>query len=60
MAINPYTRSRLPYDPSEIVPIALYGFLAAGKARTLTVVLDKRFSALPDVPTYKDAGMPGS
>ena len=147
MAINPYTRSRLPYEPSEIVPIALYGFLAAGihvhpsvpantlqelfalakakpntitfgtygvtsaahlyiewlrktrdiqflnvpykaaslawpamlggevqvsyyaltsaavsmvkagKARTLTVVLEKRFAALPDVPTYKEAGL---
>lgn len=147
MAINPYTRARLPYNPSDIVPIALYGFLAAGvhvhpsvpantlqelfalakqkpnsitfgtygvtsaahlyiewlrktrgieflnvpykaaslawpamlagevqvsyyaltsaalsmvkagKARTLTVVLDKRFSGLPDVPTYKEAGL---
>jgi tripartite-type tricarboxylate transporter receptor subunit TctC len=147
MAINPVTRSTLPYRPSDIVPIALYGFLAAGvhvhpsvpvktlhdlqqmvkdkpksvtfgtygvtsaphlyieywrntqgidflsvpykaaslawpamlagevqvsyfaltsaavqmvragKARTLAVVLDKRLPELPDVPTYKEAGI---
>lgn len=30
LAINPNTRSKLPYDPNEIVPVVLYGFLAAG------------------------------
>ena len=30
IAINPVTRSSLPYNPADIVPIALYGFLAAG------------------------------
>jgi tripartite-type tricarboxylate transporter receptor subunit TctC len=147
LAINPYTRSKLPYDPNDIVPVALYGFLAAGihvhpsvpvntlqellalakekpksitfgsygvtsaahlyiewlrntrgvdflnvpykaasfawpamlagevqvsyfaltsaavqmvkagKARTLMVALEKRFPDLPDVPTYKEAGL---
>lgn len=30
MAINPYTRASLPYSVSDITPVALYGFLAAG------------------------------
>ncbi len=30
VAINPATRSTLPYNPADIIPIALYGFLAAG------------------------------
>ena len=30
IAINPVTRSSLPYNPADIVPIAMYGFLAAG------------------------------
>ena len=30
LAINPYTRSSLPYSAGDITPIALYGFLAAG------------------------------
>ena len=147
LAINPYTRSSLPYNPADIIPIALYGFLAAGihvhpsvpantlqelvalakakpgaitfgtygvtsashlyiewwkkmrgieflnvpykaasiawpamlggevqvsyfaltgaavnlvkagKARTLAVTLDQRFADLPNVPTYKEAGL---
>ncbi len=147
LAINPYTRSSLPYNPADITPIALYGFLAAGihvhpsvpantlqelvamakakpggitfgtygvtsashlyiewwkktrgieflevpykaasfawpamlagevqvsyfaltgaavnqvkagKARTLAVTLDQRFADLPNVPTYKEAGL---
>lgn len=30
MAINMHTRSSLPYQPSDMTPVALYGFLAAG------------------------------
>ena len=147
LAINPYTRSSLPYRTTDITPVALYGFLAAGihvhpsvpantlqelialakakpggitfgtygvtsaphlyiewwkktqgidflnvpykaasiawpamlggevqvsyfaltgaavnlvkagKARTLAVTLEQRFADLPNVPTYKEAGM---
>ncbi|OGA00883.1 MAG: hypothetical protein A3H35_18580 [Betaproteobacteria bacterium RIFCSPLOWO2_02_FULL_62_17] len=30
MAINPYTRSSLPYSVADMTPVVLYGFLAAG------------------------------
>jgi tripartite-type tricarboxylate transporter receptor subunit TctC len=36
---------------------AAVGMVKAGKARTLAVTLDKRLPELPDVPTYKEAGI---
>ena len=30
LATNPYARSNLPYDPSDLAPVALFGFLASG------------------------------
>jgi tripartite-type tricarboxylate transporter receptor subunit TctC len=36
---------------------AAVNMVKAGKARTVAVVLDKRLPELPDVPTYKEAGI---
>jgi tripartite-type tricarboxylate transporter receptor subunit TctC len=150
MAVNPAARSKLPYDPADLAPVILFGFLSAGihvhpsvpanswqellalakakpggvvwgsygatsastifiewlkktqgieflnvpykaaslawpamlagevqvtyyaltspavqmvkagKARTLVTAAEQRFAALPDVPTYKELGLPFS
>ena len=41
-----------------VLPPAL-GNLAAGKLRAIAVSSKKRFSQLPDVPTFDESGMPG-
>jgi tripartite-type tricarboxylate transporter receptor subunit TctC len=41
-----------------VLPPAL-GNIAAGKLRALAVTSKKRFSLLPDVPTFDESGMPG-
>jgi len=41
-----------------VLPPAL-GNLAAGKLRAIAVSSKKRFSLLPDVPTFDESGMPG-
>jgi tripartite-type tricarboxylate transporter receptor subunit TctC len=41
-----------------VLPPAL-GNLQAGKLRALAVTSKKRFSLLPDVPTFDESGMPG-
>ncbi len=41
-----------------VLPPAL-GNLASGKLRAIAVTSKKRFSALPDVPTFDESGMPG-
>jgi tripartite-type tricarboxylate transporter receptor subunit TctC len=41
-----------------VLPPAL-GNLAAGKLRAIAVTSKKRFSLLPDVPTFDESGMPG-
>ena len=41
-----------------VLPPAL-GNLEAGKLRAIAVTSKKRFSLLPDVPTFDESGMPG-
>ena len=41
-----------------VLPPAL-GNLQAGKLRAIAVTSKKRFSLLPDVPTFDESGMPG-
>jgi tripartite-type tricarboxylate transporter receptor subunit TctC len=41
-----------------VLPPAL-GNIAAGKLRAIAVTSKKRFSLLPDVPTFDESGMPG-
>jgi tripartite-type tricarboxylate transporter receptor subunit TctC len=41
-----------------VLPPAL-GNIAAGKLRVIAVTSKKRFSLLPDVPTFDESGMPG-
>jgi tripartite-type tricarboxylate transporter receptor subunit TctC len=41
-----------------VLPPAL-GNIAAGKLRAIAVTSRKRFSLLPDVPTFDESGMPG-
>src|SRR6478672_3973757 len=41
-----------------VLPPAL-GNIAAGKLRAVAVTSKKRFSLLPDVPTFDESGMPG-
>ncbi|MBI1201609.1 MAG: tripartite tricarboxylate transporter substrate binding protein [Rhodopseudomonas sp.] len=41
-----------------VLPPAL-GNLAAGKLRAIAVTSKKRFSLLPDVPTFDESGLPG-
>jgi tripartite-type tricarboxylate transporter receptor subunit TctC len=42
----------------SVLPPAL-GNIQAGKLRAIAVTSKKRFSGLPDVPTFDEAGMPG-
>jgi tripartite-type tricarboxylate transporter receptor subunit TctC len=42
----------------SVLPPAL-GNIAAGKLRAVAVTSKKRFSLLPDVPTFDESGMPG-
>jgi len=42
----------------SVLPPAL-GNIEAGKLRAIAVTSKKRFSLLPDVPTFDEAGMPG-
>jgi tripartite-type tricarboxylate transporter receptor subunit TctC len=63
VAINPATRASLPYNPYDIVPIALYGFLAAGfhvhpsvPARTLQELLAMA-KAKPNSITFGSYGV---
>jgi tripartite-type tricarboxylate transporter receptor subunit TctC len=41
-----------------VLPPAL-GNIAAGKMRAIAVTSNKRFSLLPDVPTFAESGLPG-
>ena len=41
-----------------VLPPAL-GNIQAGKLRAIAVTSKKRFSLLPDVPTFDESGMPG-
>ena len=41
-----------------VLPPAL-GNIAAGNLRAIAVTSKKRFSGLPDVPTFDESGMPG-
>ena len=46
-------------DLSFQVPITVMSFVANGKLRPIAISGDKRLPALPDVPTYQEAGLPG-
>jgi tripartite-type tricarboxylate transporter receptor subunit TctC len=46
-------------DLSFQVPITVIAFVASGKLRPLAISGETRSSALPDVPTYTEAGLPG-
>ena len=46
-------------DLSFQVPITVIAFVANGKLRPLAISGETRSSALPDVPTYTEAGLPG-
>lgn len=44
--------------PAAIVPCdALVEYRKAGKVRVLAMAADKRYSAMPDVPTFKEMGL---
>jgi tripartite-type tricarboxylate transporter receptor subunit TctC len=45
-------------DMSFQVPISVISHIRAGKQRPLAMSGDKRLAALPDVPTFIEAGMP--
>ena len=47
LAINPYIRSKLSYPAQDMVPVIL----------PLVVMLENRTPDLPNVPTYKEAGL---
>ena len=42
-----------------INPVEVMNHIKAGRLRALAVAGDKRFPALPDVPTVAEAGLPG-
>jgi tripartite-type tricarboxylate transporter receptor subunit TctC len=42
----------------QLVPGVL-GLVKSGKLRAIAIMADHRFEALPDVPTFAEAGMPG-
>ena len=46
-------------DLSFQVPITVMAFVASGKLRPIAISGETRSSALPDVPTYTEAGLPG-
>ena len=46
-------------DLSFQVPITVIPFVAGGKLRPIAISGDTRLGALPDVPTYNEAGLPG-
>ena len=46
-------------DLSFQVPITVMSFVANGKLRPIAISGDKRLPALPDVPTYQEAGLSG-
>ena len=46
-------------DLSFQVPITVMAFVANGKLRPLAISGESRSPALPDVPTYAEAGLPG-
>jgi tripartite-type tricarboxylate transporter receptor subunit TctC len=48
-------RATMTFSPASSV----VGQIAAGKLRALATAAEKRASALPDVPTMAEAGMPG-
>jgi tripartite-type tricarboxylate transporter receptor subunit TctC len=41
------------------IPITVIPMIASGKLRPLAITGDARLGALPDVPTFAEAGMPG-
>jgi tripartite-type tricarboxylate transporter receptor subunit TctC len=41
------------------IPITVIPMIAAGKLRPIAITGDARLGALPDVPTFAEAGMPG-
>ena len=41
------------------IPITVIPMIAAGKLRALAITGDSRLDALPQVPTFAEAGMPG-
>ena len=46
-------------DLSFQVPITVMSFVAGGKLRPIAISGETRSPALPDVPTYAEAGLPG-
>jgi tripartite-type tricarboxylate transporter receptor subunit TctC len=67
VAIIPYKGSALVINDllGGHVPVALsvlppaLGNIAAGKLRAIAVTSKKRFSLLPEVPTFDESGLPG-
>ena len=67
VAIIPYKGSALVINDllGDHVPVAFsvlppaLGNIQAGKLRTIAVTSKKRFSLLPEVPTFDESGMPG-
>jgi tripartite-type tricarboxylate transporter receptor subunit TctC len=56
-AMNDLLGGHVPIAMS-VLPPAL-GNIAAGKLRAIAVTSKKRFSLLPDVPTFDESGLPG-
>src|SRR5258705_6792188 len=56
-AITDLLGERISFMP--INPVEVMAHIHSGKLRALAVAGEKRFPALPDVPTFAEAGLPG-
>jgi tripartite-type tricarboxylate transporter receptor subunit TctC len=68
LAINSSLVPNLPYDPERDLTliglvfdnqVSIAPFVTSGRVRGLAVTGPKRSTALPDLPTMKEAGVPG-